>query len=85
MNGGRRVRQALGRLAEGLDLQAVPLGGLLDVKRIAAVARDAALVAQHVERDVAAVVFQDDPQRGGAALGGLHLQDGRRPDRSCAT
>ncbi len=75
-------RQPLCRLAEGFDLKAVPLGGLLDVKGVAAVARDAAIVAQHIQGHKAAVILQDDPQRGGAALGGLHLQDRRRPDRA---
>ena len=70
------VEQAIGRLAKEPAFQSVLLGGFLDVQRVAAVARDAAVFAQHVERNKAAVILEDDRQRGRVAFGGLHLQDG---------
>ena len=72
--------QTLRRLAERLGLQAVLLGRLLDVKGVAAVTRDSAIIAQYVQRHVPAMVLQNDPQRGRPTLDGLHLQDHRSTD-----
>src|SRR5271165_3489266 len=73
-------RQTLRRLAERLGLQAVLFGRLLDVKRVAAVTRDPAIITQNVQRHVPAVVLQNDPQRGRPTLDGLHLQNHRGTD-----
>ena len=76
------IDEPFGGFPEGLDFQSVPLGGILDEERIAAVSGDATLIAQDVQGHVAPVIFQDDPESGGAAFGGLHLEDGRRLDRA---
>ena len=73
--------QTLGRLAECLGFQAVLLGRFLDVKGVAAVTRDPAVIAQYVQGHVPAVVLQNDPQRGRPTLDGLHLQEHRSTDR----
>ena len=81
-HGHRLGTEPGGRLAKGLNLQAVLLGGFLDVQGIAAVPRDAAIGAQDVQRNVASMIFENDPQRGCPALDGFHLEDRGRSHRA---
>src|SRR5207247_1506710 len=80
-DGHRQLVQLLERLVlEALRVQAIFAGGLEHVVRLAAVARDAALVPQFFERHPAAVVGENVGQRRGAAFDRLHLEDRRRLD-----
>ncbi len=67
--GGRVHLHALGR-------QTVTAGRLQQVACTRAVPGDTARDAQLLQRDVLAVVAEDHRQGGGAALHGLHLEDG---------
>ena len=70
----RQLAHLVRLLAEAARLEPVLARGLEHVAGLAAVARDAALLAQPRERDEGAVVLEHDRERGGAALGRLHLQ-----------
>ncbi|MNX83561.1 hypothetical protein D3C86_1153310 [compost metagenome] len=71
-----------GSLLEALGLEPVEARGLEQVARVAAVARDAALLAKLGKGNVPTEVGEHDPQRGGDTLDGLELQDQRRPLRA---
>ncbi len=47
----RPIEQPIGRLANGFAFQAMPPGGLLDIKRVTAITRDAAVFSEHIERN----------------------------------
>jgi hypothetical protein len=66
--------------AVSAGVEAVVPGSAHDAGGLAAIARHAASDAQLLQRHPPAVVRQDDGERGGTALGDLHLQDGRCPD-----
>lgn len=72
------LAELVGRHLVPLARQPVLLGGLLDIEGVAAVSRHPALDAQLLEWDMAAMVRQNDAERGRAALGRFHLQDGWR-------
>src|SRR5262249_43104613 len=71
----RELRQLLQLALETAGFGAIGARAPDDVARLAAVARDAAGDPQLLQRYGAAVVAEHDPQRGRAALDGLHLDD----------
>jgi hypothetical protein len=77
---GQRVELLDLLVLVALGVEPVLARGAQHVAGLAAVTRDAALVAQLFERDPAAEVGEDLRQRRRAALDRLHLQDGRRLD-----
>ena len=74
------LAQVLHLHAIALARQAVEGGGAQQAGGIAAIAADAALLAQLQQGHVAAMVAQQDRQAGGPAFGGLHLQHGGGAD-----
>ena len=75
----RKLTESLGLLAEAAGDQSVRPGRFHDPRRVAAVPGDPARDPQLLQRHLTAVVGQHHRQRCGAALGRLHLQDGRGP------
>ena len=72
-------------LAKGLEGLLRPLGdqtvappGAHDVRSLASVPGDAAVASQDREGNDPPVVLEHDPQRRGATLHGLHLENSRR-------
>ena len=77
-HGEWQAEQLLPVHAEALGRQPVPAGRAHHGRGVGAVARDPAVHAQHLQRHPPAVVGEDHPEAGRAALDGLHLQHGRR-------
>ena len=61
--------------AQPVCIEAMVAGRLGDLERVAPIAAHAARTTEFLQRAMATVMGQDRRERGGTALGGLHLQD----------